>query len=160
MSKLEQIQARMSEIKQEIDTREKGGAVLTADEVKAYETEVDSLEIEKREIIETKEKRDKLLGKIASGDSIPVESHSFSGMPQVGSATEKDDIDPDDPYGSISYRKAFQAFVTTGAEIPAELRATSNETTKTGDAGIMILTTVLNRIVEGLTSAGNILKGS
>lgn len=58
-----------------------------------------------------------------------------------------------DPTNSMEYRKAFAKYVTTGAPIPAELRAT----TLTTDAASVIPTVVVNRIIERITVCGMII---
>lgn len=59
-------------------------------------------------------------------------------------------------FDSMEYRKAFMNHVVKGEAIPAEFKNTS-ETTTTTDAGAVIPTTVLNKIIEKMESTGMIL---
>lgn len=52
------------------------------------------------------------------------------------------------------YRNAFMNYVLSGTRIPKEF---TNEVTTTSDVGVMIPTTVLNRIVEKIESIGMLL---
>lgn len=52
------------------------------------------------------------------------------------------------------YRNAFMNYVVKGTKIPKEF---TNEVTTTSDVGVMIPTTVLNRIVEKIESIGMLL---
>jgi HK97 family phage major capsid protein len=59
----------------------------------------------------------------------------------------------EDLYASMDYRKAFMNHVLKGEAIPA---AFSNDVTKTSDVGVVIPTTVLERIIEKLENVGTI----
>lgn len=65
------------------------------------------------------------------------------------------DIDPEDKYGSVAYRKAFMRHVTRGTPIPVEYRADAN--TLTSDVASVIPTVIVGRIVETMESIGMIL---
>jgi HK97 family phage major capsid protein len=67
-----------------------------------------------------------------------------------GAATETD------VYDSMEYRKAFMNYVMNGAKIPANLQNT-DASTKTGDVGSVIPTTIMQKIVEKMESTGMIL---
>lgn len=62
--------------------------------------------------------------------------------------------EPEDKFATAEYRAAFRDFVTRGTAIPMELRA--DEKTMTTDAGAVIPTTLLNRIVREMDTYGNI----
>lgn len=59
-------------------------------------------------------------------------------------------------FDSMEYRKAFMNHVVKGEAIPAEFKNVS-ETTTTTDAGAVIPTTVLNKIIEKMEATGMIL---
>lgn len=60
-----------------------------------------------------------------------------------------------DPTNSNEYRSAFMEYVMRGTPIPSELRADANTTT--ADVGSVIPTVLVNRIIERIEAAGNIL---
>lgn len=62
----------------------------------------------------------------------------------------------DDIYDSVDYRKAFMNYVVKGVPLASEY-VNQSEVTKTTDAGAVIPTTVLNRILEKIESVGMIL---
>ena len=62
----------------------------------------------------------------------------------------------DDLYDSVEYRKAFMAHVIRGAALPAQF-VDADQSTKTTDIPAVIPTTVMERIVEKMESAGMIL---
>lgn len=59
-------------------------------------------------------------------------------------------------YDSIEYRKAFMNHVVKGDAIPAEF-INASEVAKTSDAGAVIPSTVLNKIIEKMEATGMIL---
>lgn len=61
---------------------------------------------------------------------------------------------PADIHDSEQYRTAFMEYVCRSTPIPAEYRAA--ETTKVADAGAVIPTTLLNRIIREMDTYGNI----
>ena len=64
MNRLQEIEARLREIHSDIEKR---GDQLTADEVNAYETEVNSLKEERKALQDAAEKRQQILDGIAGG---------------------------------------------------------------------------------------------
>lgn len=152
MKTLKEIEARLAQIKNELNTR---GAELTEAEIAAFETEVGDLQEQRQALLDSAEKRKKLLEKIANGE--PVEDgDGGETTPTVlrnfkGAAGETDG----DKYASMEYRKAFMQYVCRGTKIPAEYRADAVSTTT--DVGAVIPTTVLNQIVQKLESTGMIL---
>lgn len=152
MKTLKDIEARLAQIKNELNTR---GAELTEEEITAFEKEVGELQEQRQALLDSAEKRKKLLEKIANGE--PVEDgDGGETTPTVlrnfkGAAGETDG----DKYASMEYRKAFMQYVCRGTKIPAEYRADAVSTTT--DVGAVIPTTVLNQIVQKLESTGMIL---
>lgn len=67
--------------------------------------------------------------------------------------TQQRTAEPEDPYGTIEYRKAFMRFAQTG-EITPELRA--NAMTTTSDVSAVIPTTILNEVIRKVTQYGQI----
>lgn len=73
----------------------------------------------------------------------------------AGKAEQRGAIDGD-PTNTLEYRTAFRNLVAKGTPIPAELR--SNQNTLTTDVASVIPTVIVNRIIEGLTVCGMILR--
>lgn len=154
MKTLKEIEARLAQIKNELNTR---AAELTDEEITQLETEVDELQEQRTKLLDAAEKRKKLLGKIAAGEPVddgdggdgtaPTVLRNFKGADGAGEDGDK--------YGSMAYRKAFMQYVCRGTELPKEYRA--DAVSKTTDVGATIPTTVLNQIVEKLESTGMIL---
>lgn len=153
MHTLQEIEARLAEINNDITTR---GADMTADELTTLETEVTALQEERTKLLaapNTQEQRSRILAAVAAGQAVtgqgtPTVLRSF---PAAGGSQETND----DKYATMQYRKAFMDYVVRGTAIPTEYRA--DAVTKTTDVGAVIPTTVLNQIVEKLESTGMIL---
>ncbi len=86
--------------------------------------------------------------------------NALNGTPQTAipvegviATTSHQNENDDDIYGSMDYRKAFMNHVLKGESIPASF---SNDATKTSDVGVVIPTTVLERIIEKLDNVGTI----
>lgn len=100
----------------------------------------------------------------ANGERKPDEGRSamtgnagaFKPLATYGAAKteQRTAIDADDPTNTLAYRSAFRDFVVSGKPIPAEVRAN----TTTTDVASVIPTVVMNRIVEGLTVCGMIVR--
>ena len=73
-----------------------------------------------------------------------------------GAATGAVSNDNEDIYNSVEYRKAFMNHVLHGSAIPEQF-LNQNENTKTSDVGVVIPTTVMERIIEKMESTGMIL---
>lgn len=57
-----------------------------------------------------------------------------------------------DKFDTVEYREAFMEFVCRGTAIPVEYR----DVTKTGDASVVIPTTLMNEIIQNLETYGNV----
>lgn len=156
MKTLKEIEERLSQIRNELNTR---AAQLTDEEITALETEVTELTKQRAAALETAEKRKKLLERIADGAPVdgdggsgegaaPTVLRNFKGADGAGEGDG-------DKYGSMKYRKAFMQYVCRGTALPQEYRA--DAVSNTTDVGATIPTTVLNQIVEKLESTGMIL---
>lgn len=146
MKRRKEIEARLAQIKTELETR---AAELTAEELAALEKEVGELQTESAAIDAAVEKRNALLATIAAGEQVD------GAEPTVLRAFDKDKDDKgEDKYGTMAYRKAFMEYVTRGAAIPAEYR--ENQNTKTTDVGAVVPTTILDKIVSKMESVGGI----
>lgn len=153
MKTLKEIEARLAQIKNELNTR---AAELTDEEVTNFEKEVGELQEQRQKLLDSAEKRKKLLEKIANGEAVDDGTGGDGTAPTVlrnfkGANGEGDG----DKYNSMDYRKAFMQYVCRGTAIPAEYRAAAVSTTT--DVGATIPTTVLNQIVQKLESTGMIL---
>lgn len=80
----------------------------------------------------------------------------LAGMVDGTSFTPTNQVEPEDVYDSIEYRKAFMNYVLNGTAIPEKFKNTS-AVTKTTDVGSVISPTVVNRIVEKMESMGMLL---
>lgn len=153
MKTLKEIETRLAEIRKQLN---EGGVTLTEEAIAKLETEVDELQEERKALLETQEKRKKLLERIANGDNVDGGQPGDGTQPTVlrnfaGAAGEENS----DKYDSKEYRKAFMQYVCRGVAIPKEYRA--DAISNTTDVGAVIPTTVLNQIVEKLESSGMIL---
>ena len=141
MNRLQEIEARLSEIREMLEDEEKRGDASFKD----LEKEVRELKEEKEEL----EKRQRLMDELEDIDSGKQEARTvetFNANP-----VEKREKGTD----SLEYRQAFMNYVLRGEKIPAELR--QDQVTYTSDVGSVIPETVLNRIVEKLEATGMIL---
>ena len=149
--RLKEIEARLAEIKEELNTR---AAELTDEEITKLETEVTDLQEERTALLTAAEKRKKLLERIAAGEPTGGAGadttllRNFKGAGGAGAG------EPEDKYDTTAYRKAFMNYVCRGVAIPAEYRAA--ETTTTADSGAVIPTTIMNEIIQKLESYGSI----
>lgn len=155
MKTLKEIEARLAQIKNELNTR---AAELTDEEITSFEKEVGELQEQRQKLLDSAEKRKKLLAKIANGEAVDDGAEGDGTAPKVlrnfkGANGEGDG--GDDKYNSMAYRKAFMQYVCRGIAIPAEYRA--DAVSKTTDVGATIPTTVLDQIVQKLESTGMIL---
>lgn len=139
-----EIETRLSEITDEIETRED---VITSDEILELEKEVTALKDERKQIKEGIEKRKGLLESIAEGRTQSTTLKAFK--------YEERNIEEVNIADTMEYRKAFMNYVLRGKKIPMEYR--SNEITNTTDVGAVIPNTVLNKIIEKLEATGMIL---
>ena len=141
MNRLQEIEARLAEIREMLEDEEKRGDASFKD----LEKEVRELKEEKEEL----EKRQRLMDEledIKSGKQEARTVETFNANPE-----EKREKGTD----SLEYRQAFMNYVLRGEKIPAELR--QDQVTYTSDVGSVIPETVLNRIVEKLEATGMIL---
>ena len=159
MKTLKEIEERLAQIRNEINTR---GASMTAEELAALESEVTQLVEERSKLLEaadTQEQRSRILAAGAAGTAIPSADGTPAAAPTVlrsFPAAGGTDAEPEDRFNTVKYRKAFMDYVTRGTEIPVEYRADAVSTT--ADVGAVIPTTVLNQIVQKMESTGMILE--
>ena len=115
--RLKEIEARLAEIKEELNTR---AAELTDEEITKLETEVTDLQEERTALLAAAEKRKKLLERIAAGEPTGGAGADATLLRNFkGAAGEGDN---DDKYGSMEYRKAFMKYVCRGEALPKEYR--------------------------------------
>ena len=137
MSRLQEIEKRLLEIRAEIDT--------DAADIPALEEEVDALQEERKGILSAAEKRKALIDKVTDG----IEGAVVRTFEERGKATEK-------VYGADSpeYRKAFLNNLI-GNELPAEQRAAFTHTT--ANTGAVLPTTMLNQIWDNISKKHSIM---
>ena len=151
--RLKEIEARLAEIREELNTR---AAELTDEEMTALEAEVTALQEERTSLQAAAEKRKNLLARIAAGEPTggagtePMTFRNFAGAGGAGAAA----TEPEDKYDTVAYRKAFMNYVCRGVVIPQEYRAAENTTT--ADSGAVIPTSIMNEIITKLESYGSI----
>ncbi len=141
---LKEIEARIAEIKKELETR---GAELTVEESNKLVDEAEQLNEQRKALVEAAEKRNAALANIAGGEGVTVRTFA---APNGAAAVEDDD-----KYATMAYRKAFMQYVVRGTAIPAEYRG--NENTTTGEVGYVIPTTVVDTIISKLENVGGIM---
>lgn len=144
------------------DSKEKRAAI--GDTLRALHDEIDAL-IDMAEDAGEKqaEQNDNGGNDDANGERKPDEGRSvmpnggFKPLATYGAGKlDARGVVDNDPTNTMEYRTAFRDLVATGKPIPAELRADANTTT--GDVASVIPTVIINRIVEGLTVCGMILR--
>lgn len=150
MNRLQEIEARLAAIAQEIETR---GAELTAEQITAFNNEVTALKTERAGLQAAAEQRASLLSSIAEGRAAATSVRTFPTPSPAAPAGEQ--RNEGDVLDSMEYRRAFMAYALRGTAIPAEFRA--DAITKTSDVGAAIPTTVLNKIIEKMEAVGMIL---
>jgi HK97 family phage major capsid protein len=132
---------RLAEIlkrKEEIRTALQGTEKV---DLKAFEEELRQLDAEQKEI----EERERVASSINVGaPAVPVITKE--------KPAEKRSMKV---YETPEYRDAFLQYVKDGTPIPAELR--SDAVTTTGDVGALIPATTMNKVIEKLTTYGNII---
>lgn len=152
MTRLQQIEARLAAIAQEIETR---GAELSGEQLDALTTEVNNLKTERDTLRQAAEQRANILTSIAEGREGATVVHTFVSPSPAAPAADQRGAAEDDRFGTMEYRRAFMAYALRGTPIPAEFRA--DATTITTDVGAVIPTTTLNTIIEKLEATGMIL---
>lgn len=149
MNRLQEIEARLQEIRTDLEARE---STITDEEVAAYKTETDNLQEERKKLLEAAEQRQKILNSIATGQAGTVTNNFPS--PSASKPEEQRSAEVD-PLDTKEYRMAFMRYVTRGEKIPQEYR--QGNVSNTTDVGATIPTNLLNRIVEKMESTGMIL---
>lgn len=144
----EQITKRLSEIKQELETR---GEALTAEALSALEGETIELQARKQELIDANQKRLKLLENISAGD---IQGNTMGASSFMSSSQKTEERTQEDIYDTKAYRKAFMEYVCRGVAMPTEYRA--NAVTNTNDASAVIPTTTLQELIKTLDTYGSI----
>lgn len=150
MNRLQEIEARLAAIASEIEAR---GAELTAEQIAAFNNEVNTLKTERAGLQAAAEQRASLLSSIAEGRTAATSVRGFpTPSPAAPAGEHRSEVDALD---SLEYRRAFMAYALRGTAIPAEFRA--DAITKTSDVGAAIPTTVLNQIIDKMEAVGMIL---
>lgn len=136
MNRLEQIMARLTEIRSLLAGN---GEV----DIAALQSEVDDLNAEKTSI----EARQALLNGItAAATPVPKPNAAPPNGDESRHAVDK--------FNSIEYRNAFMNFCKTGAAIPTEYRA--DAFTSTSDASAVVPTTIVDEIIRKMKTYGQI----
>ena len=119
MTRMQEIEARLAAIANEIESR---GAELTAEQLNALETEVNSLKAERAGLIAAAEQRFNLLNSIAEGRADGTVVRNFP----LPANAEQETRESADPYGTEEYRSAWLKRIRRLPLNEAEQRAYSN----------------------------------
>lgn len=142
--------------------RQKGDKSENVQEVRSIIGEIEEID---KEIAELRQQIDALPDDpVAGGNTPPAKGRSqvpagdvgASGMAQILASfgmQQQRSVEPDDPYGTLEYRKAFMAFAVRG-EVKPELRADAQTTTS--DVSAVIPTTILNEVIKKLEVRGRV----
>ena len=133
----EGIESRRAAILEQLD----GESAFTMEELRG-QVELLEAEIERRNV--AVQLRSRQIAAVQAGEGALV-ARSQSAAPAAPVA---------DVYDTEEYRTAFMNYMTRGTKIPAEYREA--ETTATTDAGSVIPTTLMNRIIREVDTYGNI----
>ena len=151
----QEIEARLAEIRQDIETR---GEAIAVDELERYEAEIATLTAERSRIQEETERRSGLLGRIAEGTEgttirsavqVSPEDSGSGGNEASGAPYEGRNA----ATGSIEYRNAFMRYVQTG--IRGEVLR-SNEFTSIAEAAALIPATIVEEVIRKLGRYGTL----
>ncbi|WP_438498023.1 phage major capsid protein [Paenibacillus sp. IHBB 3054] len=134
MNRLQQIQARLTEIRAAIDT-------ATEAEITTFETEIRDLNAEKLLI----EKREALKGGIPT-----TEVRSFENPEKPEERSEEADVTK-----TLEYRRAFMDFAKTG-KMSKVLEERANAVTTVTEAAAVVPTTILDEMIKKMTSYGQL----
>ena len=129
MNRLEEIKKEKMELRKALDSKD---CDLNDIESKLNKLEAEEFEIRKKQAI---------CGRLDGGENIGKDK-----------GKDNNDMNNCDVVDSVEYRKAFAQYVTSGKLIPAEVRSSI----KTSDAGAVIPTTIMGKIVEKLEGYGGI----
>ena len=91
MNRLQEIEARLAAIANEIEQR---GAELTAEQLTAFETEVNNLKTERAGLMAAAEQRNNLLNSIAEGRSGGAVVRTFPSPSSPAGGEQRDEADP------------------------------------------------------------------
>ena len=136
MTRMEEIKNEKLELRKALDAPD-----CKLDEIQA---KVEALESEELEI----RKKAEIAEKLNAGVEIPGAKDI-----EVRKGDQKMENNVD-KFDSMEYRKAFASYVVNGTKMPAEYRAAA--TTMTGDAGVAIPTTVVNRIIQKMENIDSV----
>lgn len=138
MTRLQEIEARLAKIANEIESQ---GAELTAEQLTALETEVNSLKVERAGLIAAAEQRSNLLNSIAEGRADGTVVRNFP----LPANAEQEARDSNDPYGSEEYRSAWLKRIRRLPLTDAEKRAYANAS---GTGAEVVPTQTANEIIS------------
>lgn len=103
------------------------------------------------------EQAKEMANKAALEDKFKILNIANKGVNVMGTVIDTtNNVNSEDMFASIDYRKAFMNNVIKGAAIPNEF-LNENSNTKTSDVGALIPTTVMEKIIEKLEATGMIL---
>ena len=155
MGREQQIQQRLQDIQQLIETR----TDMTAEELTALETEVQELLEDRAGLVNQQEQRKALLANIA-GNTGGTEQRNLGSMAFANGTSGGEVETTTDPYDTVAYRNAFMEFTCRGTALPIEYRTANNcALTTTEDTEAVIPTTILNEIIKKAESYGNLFRG-
>jgi HK97 family phage major capsid protein len=133
---LPQVEERLSRIDEE---------VRSATEVKM----VDDLTQEKKDLLARKAELEDLEARRQT--ALDIKEGKKEGKTLE---TRSKEVDPEDKYATLEYRKAFMDYCRAGKEIPAEYR--TDAFTAVADAAAVIPTTIMNEIIKEMKVYGQL----
>jgi len=153
--RMQEIQARRLEIQKTLEGDDECDVAALQTELQTLATEYAGLEQRMSTLQGLRQRAAE--GAPIGGNAVPNPAHDpiAAGAQRRNANPQGDAEHADDPYSTVQYRQAFMRYVTHGEDIPQQFRA--DATTKTTDAGSVIPTTVMNKIVEKMESVGMIL---
>ncbi|WP_274363720.1 phage major capsid protein [Paenibacillus thermotolerans] len=162
---LKKLLAQKEERRNQLKT--KAGTSNSVEELRGINSELEALNAE---IAELRSKIDELPDDPVPGGNTPP-SEARGAQPVVGGSAaqlatvlasfglqaNQRQADPEDPYSTLEYRKAFMAYAKNGVvQEPLKLEKRADATTTTTDAAAVIPTTILNEVIRKMTVNGQV----
>lgn len=127
-------------------------ALLVEAEQLLDEGKIDEYEAKEKEIKDLDEQYEKFAKAQANINALRDKTPSQSSI-IVDQKPDKE-IEPEDPFNTLEYRKAFMNFAKTG-KMPAQFM-NADQTTTTSDASAVIPTTIMQEIIQKMEEYGQI----
>ncbi len=142
---------------------EKSKIAKTLEEMRALELEMSQVDMEIKNLEEQIAERDAGAGEDPAARDYGVEGpeqRNFNPLGTYGNKVNtRSSEGEEDMYGSLEYRQAFRNYIVSGTPIPERFKneQRSAELTVVGDVAAVIPTTIMNKVIEDLTTEGKII---